>query len=55
MSKEIFEKVRLSHEDLEALKNLFCKYFLAEDKLWLFGSRVNLNKKGGGYRFVYRN
>lgn len=40
-------KVRLSNHDLDALVCLFQKYFMKEDKLWLFGSRVDLSKKGG--------
>jgi len=41
------KKVRLSDHDIEVLKNIFRKYFLAEDKLWVFGSRIDLTKKGG--------
>lgn len=41
------KKVRLSDNDLNALKTIFHKYFLAKDRLWLFGSRVYLEKKGG--------
>ena len=40
-------KVRMSGDDLDAIKSLFCKYFLADDELWLFGSRVDLARKGG--------
>lgn len=43
----IVKKVRLSDYDLEALKICFKKYFLEDDRLWLFGSRADLNKKGG--------
>ncbi len=39
------KKVRLSEKDLNALKTIFYKYFLDKDRLWLFGSRVNLEKK----------
>ena len=41
------KKVRLSDYDLAAIEFLFCKHFLPQDELWLFGSRANLNKKGG--------
>ena len=44
---EEMKKVRLSDHDLKALENLFLKHFLPEDKLWLFGSRTDLTKKGG--------
>jgi hypothetical protein len=41
------EKVRLSDYDRAAIESLFVKNFLPEDKLWIFGSRVDLEKKGG--------
>src|SRR5689334_18733212 len=41
------KKVRLSDSELNAIESLFRKYFLPEDKLWLFGSRVDLARKGG--------
>jgi hypothetical protein len=40
-------KVRLSNHDIDALKMCFKKHFLAEDTLWLFGSRADPSKKGG--------
>jgi aminoglycoside 6'-N-acetyltransferase len=46
MLKELIH-VRLSDHDFESLKSCFRKYFLDGDKLWLFGSRADLNKKGG--------
>lgn len=39
--------VRLSIHDQVALEITFKKYFSKEDKLWVFGSRADLNKKGG--------
>lgn len=41
------KKVRLSDYDLEALEFCFKKHFLADDRLWVFGSRADLSKKGG--------
>ena len=41
------KKVRLSDHDLDALEFIFKKYFMKDDELWLFGSRVDLSKKGG--------
>ncbi len=41
------KKARLSDYDLNAIIYLFRKHFLPEDKLWLFGSRADLSKKGG--------
>lgn len=46
MTKEI-KKVRLSDHDLEAIISLFQQHFLPNDRLWLFGSRSDLNMKGG--------
>lgn len=39
--------IRLSLHDCVALEITFKKSFLKEDTLWVFGSRVDLNKKGG--------
>jgi hypothetical protein len=41
------KNVRLSDHDLDVIKNLFRKHFLEGDKLWIFGSRVDLTRKGG--------
>ncbi len=40
------KKMRLSDNDLEALKQCFKSHFLDGDKLWIFGSRVDITKKG---------
>lgn len=40
-------KVRLSSNDLDAIINLFHQHFLQDDKLWIFGSRTDLTRKGG--------
>jgi hypothetical protein len=45
------KKVRLSDDDLAAIESLFCKNFLPEDRLWLFGSRADLKAKGGDIDF----
>lgn len=39
--------VRLSISDMIALETLFKEIFLPNDRLWIFGSRANLAKKGG--------
>lgn len=39
--------MRLLSQEVEAIKLLFRKYFLPQDTLWLFGSRVDDAKKGG--------
>lgn len=41
------QKVRLSDKDLEQIKLLFRKFFGEDDHLWLFGSRVDLTRRGG--------
>ena len=40
-------KVRLSDYNLNAIVDAFKVHFLEDDHLWLFGSRVDLNRKGG--------
>jgi predicted nucleotidyltransferase len=42
----MMQEVRLPDKDLDQIKVLF-KSFFNKDHLWLFGSRVNLSKKGG--------
>lgn len=39
--------VRLTPRELKAIKSAFQLHFNAKDHLWLFGSRVDLNKRGG--------
>ena len=39
--------VRLSDYEIQAIKEIFKLHFLNNDKLWLFGSRTNMNAKGG--------
>lgn len=41
------DKIRLSEHDLQSITLLFGKYFLPDDHLWIFGSRLDLTKKGG--------
>lgn len=47
MGHDVNHLVRLSDGDLKALKQIFRKHFLPQDRLWLFGSRVDLTRKGG--------
>lgn len=44
---EKYSLIRLSENDLEAIISLFRLHFLSEDRLWIFGSRVDRKKKGG--------
>ncbi len=39
--------IRLSAHDQMALKKVFRLHFSEPDELWIFGSRTNLDKKGG--------
>jgi aminoglycoside 6'-N-acetyltransferase len=41
------QMVRLSIRDMLALEVTFKQNFLPEDRLWLFGSRADLKRKGG--------
>lgn len=43
--------MRLTQKQLDAIKDAFFANFLAEDKIWLFGSRVDDLKKGGDIDF----
>lgn len=41
------QTVRLSEYDREQIVQTFKKYFGKDDHVWLFGSRVDLEKRGG--------
>lgn len=41
------QKIRISEEQLSLIKDSFKRSFLKDDKLWIFGSRADLLKKGG--------
>ena len=43
----IDQQVRLSTNVIAAISRIFLEHFLPNDKLWLFGSRVDISKKGG--------
>lgn len=43
--------MRLTQEQLDATHQSFRAYFLPEDRIWLFGSRVDDLKKGGDIDF----
>ncbi|MGC8677322.1 MAG: nucleotidyltransferase domain-containing protein [Hydrogenobaculum sp.] len=40
-------EVRLTEEELEAIKEIALEVFGKDVKVWIFGSRADLNKKGG--------
>lgn len=39
--------IRLKDYEIDAIVNSFKKYFGENDHLWIFGSRVNLDLRGG--------
>ena len=39
--------LRLPSETILSMQSIFCKYFSSKDSLWVFGSRADLNKRGG--------
>lgn len=45
------QQIRIKKNDLIIIKNAFNKYFTEKDHLWLFGSRVELSKRGGDLDF----
>lgn len=47
MNETLLRQILLSHNDLLAIQQSFRALFLSDDHLWLFGSRANVNKKGG--------
>ncbi len=44
--------MRVTTQQLETVKLLTSQYFGEDAGLWLFGSRVDDNKKGGDYDFL---
>ncbi len=41
------DKIRLSQEDVDLIKSLAIEIFGSDAEVWIFGSRVNPNLKGG--------
>jgi hypothetical protein len=39
--------IRLEQSDIESIIKSFKECFEEQDRLWIFGSRVHLNKRGG--------
>jgi hypothetical protein len=46
-NKEIYDKVRLKPTQLDEIISSFKAYFENTDHLWIFGSRVDLQARGG--------
>lgn len=47
LNPEIYAKVRLKPEYLDIIAMAFKNNFMPTDRLWIFGSRVNLQARGG--------
>lgn len=47
MSDDVLQKVRLKGFEITAIRKIFTKHFSNSDHVWLFGSRANLQKRGG--------
>ena len=43
--------VRLTEKEQKIITNTFKRYFHTNDHLWLFGSRADVNKRGGDIDF----
>lgn len=43
--------VRLADKEIKIIKETFLRHFGTKDHLWLFGSRADLNKRGGDIDF----
>lgn len=39
--------IRLTEKHISAIQEVFRLHFMESDHLWIFGSRIDLNKKGG--------
>lgn len=39
--------IRLRAKDIDLIKNAFLLFFSSDDQLWIFGSRVDSEKRGG--------
>jgi hypothetical protein len=48
--------MRLTKMQITAIREIFVVYFMKEDKIWLFGSRVDDTKKDGDiYLYIETN
>lgn len=45
--QKIYEKIRLRPHDIDAIIDAFRMCFQKTDRLWIFGSRVDLSARGG--------
>ncbi len=47
LEQNIYQHVRLKPAALDAIVTAFKENFASTDHLWIFGSRVNMNARGG--------
>ncbi|HEV2524565.1 MAG TPA: nucleotidyltransferase domain-containing protein [Gammaproteobacteria bacterium] len=47
MDANFSKQIRLKEFEIKAILKCFARYFLLDDHLWVFGSRVDMQKKGG--------
>ncbi|HQY22668.1 MAG TPA: nucleotidyltransferase domain-containing protein [Gammaproteobacteria bacterium] len=47
MDAHFSKRVRLKEFEIKAILQCFARYFLLDDHLWVFGSRADIQKKGG--------
>jgi len=47
MPNKLTNKIRLTEQELINIKDIFTTHFSTTDSLWVFGSRVQMNQKGG--------
>jgi hypothetical protein len=47
LEQNLLKRIRLKEFEIEAILECFARCFLSDDHLWIFGSRVNVQKKGG--------
>lgn len=47
LNPDIYAKVRLKPDELDSIVKIFADMFGPQDHLWVFGSRVDLQARGG--------
>ncbi len=47
LDSNLLKQLRLKEFEIQAIRQCFVNCFLVNDSLWVFGSRVDLQKRGG--------
>lgn len=47
MDNKVNNQLRLTEKEINYIKTIFIKHFGINNHIWVFGSRVDLNKRGG--------